>query len=317
MSSYPPGQDYTKAGLVSVLSAFIIWGISDVSMGYVGRGQITLSIVSIAGFIFLAVINMIKKERLTVQDFFKSFPIGLQKTIVWAGLYIAYQYSNPAIVVTILSFSLVISIVLYSPLLGEKVSAKIVYVSLVGVVGLILTSVPSLGSFHISIGVLIALLLLPIFSASAFLIRNTLKHVPSQTVATYYFLWSGIITLPVAIMSRPSSAYSKSDVVAIAAIIVTGCVGHLFYNFSQKATSLQFNSVASALHVPSTALFAWIILRDTLAIHQLVGMAIALCAVVFVALTANQQEDQELEKSPQLEPEGSRVRPLVQSLDYE
>lgn len=290
-------REYTYTGLATILLANIVWGISDISISYIGRGQLVTCLLGFTGFIFLVLINLIRKDRFHFRDFVYAFPIGLQRSIIWGGLFYAYQEDNPAIATTIYSFSLVVAIVIFGPLLGEKITLRVVCISLVGVAGVILNANESFTSLELSRGSIISLCMLPLGAAGTYLLRDLQKKVPAETAATYYFLWVGILMLPIAALTHPRFEFTHLEIWVIIAMTISGAGGHFLYSISQKGTTFQFNAIASAIHSPSTALCALIFLGATLAPHQIVGMIIVVAVVAYVSITANRKVEQELDES--------------------
>ena len=291
------GKEYALSGLITVVVANIIWGISDICIKIIGRGQLVTCILGFTGFIFLAAVSYATKNPLSLKEFLRAFPIGLQRAVIWAGLFIAYQQDNPAISTTIYSFSLVVAIVLFGPLLGEKVTARILLISLVGVIGVVLTANESFSRLHLSSGSIIVLALLPVGAAGTYLLRNLQKTVPAETAPTYYFLWVGILMLPIALLSHPRYEFTHHEIFVIVIMAITGAGGHLLYSLSQKGTTFQFNAIAGTVHSPSTAICAFLFLGSTLKWHQVVGMVIVIAVVAYISIAVKKPEVQELDEN--------------------
>ncbi len=291
------GRDYALSGLIAVFAANIIWGISDVCIKIIGRGQLVTCILGFTGFIFLLLIALIRRDTISFKEFLYAFPLGFQRSIIWAGIFIAYQQDNPAIATTIYSFSLVVAIVFFGPLLGEKITARILIITLVGVLGVVLTASESLTNLKFSSGSIIVLLLLPLGAAGTFMLRKLQQNVPAETAPLYYFLWVGILMLPIALLSHPEFGFTRHDYFVIVVMAITGAGGHYLYSISQKSTTFQFNSIAGTLHSPSTAICAYLFIGSTLVWSQMVGMAIVIVVVAYISISTKKPDVQILEEN--------------------
>lgn len=291
------GKDYAISGLVAIISANLIWGISDVAISYLERGLLTVALCGLGGFVVLIIIQLIKGTPLSFRDFLHAFPIGLQRSVIWAGLFIAFEKDNPAIATTIFSFSLVVAVVVFGPLVGEKITVRIVVISLVGVLGVVLTSNESFMELKFSTASWIVLAMLPISAAGTYLLRDLQKRVPAESSATYYFLWVGIIMTPISLFMSPRFEFRNLEFAAMIAMFITGALGHYLYSISQKNTTFQFNAVASSIHSPATAICAWLFLDSKLAFHQWVGMVIVIGVVAYISISAKSKEIQELDET--------------------
>ncbi len=290
-------KEFTFAGMAAVVSSNIGWGLTDIFIKIIGRGQVSVWIYALTGSIFLLGLMVASKEKLRWKDFVKSFPIGLQRAIVWSALFIAFQEDNPAIGITVLSFSLVVSIVVFGPRLGEKLTPTILVLSGVGVIGLILTSVQSFADAQMSRGAVLALLVLPVASAGTYILRNVLEEVPHKPTALYMHVWVAILFSFIIPLINPEFNFSRNEIYVIIALAVIGAGGHYLFNYSQAHTTFRFNAIASTVHTPAVAIFAWMILGDTLLFHQIIGMVIVMAVVGYLAVTTRKPEIQELDEN--------------------
>ncbi len=290
-------KEYTATGFLAVSGSHIGWGISDVCIKIIGRGQVATWVHGVTGAIFLIFVMFVLRTPLKLKDFLKSFPIGAQRALSWAAIFIAFQEDNPAIAITVLSFSLVVSIIVFGPMLGEKLNAQILLLSFVGVIGLLMTSLTDLNSFELSKGALISLIALPIASAGTYILRNVQKQVPTNTVACYMYIWIAILLTPVMFFVNPKFGFTNHEIFIIIVLTVFGAGGHIFFNYSQKRTSFRFNAIASTVHTPSTAIFTWWFLGGTLEYHQILGMVIVTGVVAYMSIVTRSKKVQELEES--------------------
>jgi|GEM_PF-5341785 len=290
-------KEYTLSGFAAVAGTNIGWGVSDICIKIIGRGQVATWIHGVTGAIFLLIVMAVLRTPLKLKDFYKSFPIGLQRALTWSAVFIAFQEDNPAIAITILSFSLVVSIIVFGPMLGEKLTPQILMLSFVGVIGLVMTSLNSFDSFSLSKGALISLIALPVASAGTYILRNVQKEVPSRTAACYMYVWIAILLTPVMFFINPRFEFTNHEIFVIGVLTVLGAGGHLFFNYSQKKTSFRFNAIASTIHTPATAIFAWWFIGGTLQPHQILGMVVVTGVVAYMSIATRSKKVQELEEN--------------------
>lgn len=290
-------QEFTLAGLLAVGGANIGWGLADVCISIIGRGQVITWIHGIMGAIFLGFYVFFTKEKFVCKDFKASFPIGLQRTVVWSALFIAFQDDNPSIGITVISFSLVVSIVVFGPRLGEKLTPRILILAFIGTIGLILTSVESFTNFTLSRGAVLSLLVLPIAASGTYVLRNVQKKVPVETTPMYMYMWIAILASISIPFFDPKFSFTNHEILVLLVLMVFGAGGHIFFNYSQQHTSFRFNAIASTIHNPSTAIFAWWLVSDTLHLHQIVGMIIVTVVVAYMSVSTRRKAVQELEEN--------------------
>ena len=290
-------SEYTKSGFLAVSSANVGWGIADVCISIIGRGQVVTWAHGITGAVFLALVMLGLREKLVWKDFVRSFPIGLQRTIVWSAVFVAFQEDNPAIAITVLSFSLVLSIIVFGPRLGEKLTPQILILSMIGFVGLVMTSLESFDSFNLSRGAVLSLLVLPIASAGTYILRNVQKSVPAKTTACYMYIWIGLLMSPSMLFVNPKFEFTNHEILVLTILAVLGAGGHLLFNYSQPRTSFRFNAIASTIHTPATAFFAWWFIGGTLNLHQLLGMLVVTVVVAYMSIATRSKKAQELEEN--------------------
>lgn len=248
-------------------------------------------------FIFVAI-----RQKVSFKDFLHTFPIGLQRSIVWGGLFYAFQEDNPAIGITIMSFSLIVSIVVFGPLLGEKVTPKILLLAGLGVVGVVLTSNESLTQFEFSASAWICIALLPVSAAGTYILRRVLNTVPERASATYMYSWIGILYTPVMFFVNPEFGFTNHEIFVLIVLMVFGAGGHFLFSMSQSRTSYRFNAIASTVHIPATAIFTWWFIGGTLQPHQILGMVIVISVVTYLSIARHEKQDGESGESLVLEP---------------
>lgn len=284
--------EYTRAGLVAVMIPNVGWGLSDVCIAIIGRGQVVTWVHGVTGAFFAIGVLVAMRNKLNFRKFLRAFPIGLQRAIVWGALFYAFQEDNPAIGITILSFSLIVSIVVFGPLLGEKVSPQILAIAFVGVVGVILTANTSLTGVEFSKSAIIAIAMLPLAASGTYVLRHVLKSVNPQESTTYMYLWIAILYTPVMFFIDPVFEFTNYEIFIIAVLTIAGTGGHFLFSYSQKYTTFRFNAIASTLHVPATALFSWWLIDATLLPHQIVGMVIVIGVVAYMSIATHPKDDQ-------------------------
>ncbi|MFN8015268.1 MAG: DMT family transporter [Acidimicrobiia bacterium] len=300
MTAEKTTREYTYAGLAAVLSANIGWGFADNLISLLNRGNLVVWLHSTTGAIFLLVVTLGLKQKLVWKDFLHTFPIGLQRSIVWIALFLAFQEDNPAIGITVLSFAGVIVILVFGPKLGEKITPKILVLSLIGVIGLLATSLKDLNQFEFTRGSLLALMVLPVSAAGTYILRNVQKKVPTKTAPFYMYMWIAILTTPLLSIIDVRLGFTTKDTIVLILLAIIGAGGHLLFTYSQNHTSFRFNTIASTIHNPMTAIGAWLLLDKVLKVHQIIGMAIVSCVVAYMTLSTRKKAALELQEN--LEP---------------
>ena len=273
------------------------WGIADVCIAYIGRGQVVTWIHCTTAALFLFSLMPILKQNFSLKAFWNSFPYGLLRALSWGLLFYAFQADNPTVAITISSFSIVLTVAVFGPLMGEKLTARVVLLALVGVVGLILTSNQSLNEFSFSKGVVAAFIALPIASSGTYVLRHVQKKVPSDMTGLYMYTWVAILFTPVMFFISPRFEFTNFDIFVIIVLMVTGAGGHLLFGISQEHTTLRANAILGIIHIPMTAIMSWIFLSKGLHIHQMVGMAIVITVVTYFSITSHQRDVEEVLES--------------------
>lgn len=296
-TSAPSAKEFTPGGLFAVTGSNIGWGIADVCIKIIGRGQVVTWVHGIMGAFFLTTYVLFTRQKLVWKHFLASFPIGLQRAVVWSALFIAFQDDNPSIGITVLSFSLVVSIIVFGPRLGEKLTAQILILAFIGSIGLVLTSVESFTDFTMSRGAILSIIVLPVASSGTYILRKVQKTVPAKTAPAYMYIWIAILTSVSIPFFKPEFGFTNHEVFVLIVLMVFGAGGHLFFNYSQEHTSFRFNAIASTIHTPATALFALWFIGDTLNFHQVVGMIVVTVVVAYMSIATKKPEVQELEES--------------------
>lgn len=285
-------REYTYAGLAGVLVTNPLWGLADVCVAIIGRGQVVTWVHSATAGIFLCFLVVLAGTKLSFRDFLNAFPIGLQRAIVWAALFYAFQTDNPAIGITIMSFSTVVSIVVFGPMLGEKLNPKILAMSSIAVVGVLLTSLQEFGGFAFSSAAIACICVLPISSAGTYVLRNVQKKVPANASGCYMFLWVAVLYTPLMPFIHPRFEFTNHEILILIILMVAGGLGHFIFGISQNHTTFRFNAIATTLHTPMTALFSWWFISKTLHLHQIIGMIIVISVVAYLSIVTHPKEEE-------------------------
>lgn len=297
----PSNKEFTKKGFLLITIPNIGWGIADVCIAYIGRGQVVTWVHSFTAALFLISLTFVLKQKINIKDFLNAFPYGVQRAILWGVLFYAFQEDNPTIAITVLSFAIVLTVVIFGPLMGEKVTLKIVSIALIGVVGLVLTSNQNLTEFSFSKGAVLALIMLPLSSAGTYILRHVQKKVPSNMTGLYMYTWIALIYTPVMFFVNPRFEFTSFDIFVIIVLMITGAGGHLLFGISQDHTTLRANAILSIIHIPVTAIASWIFLSRELKLHQMLGIVIVVSVVTYFSISSHSKEVEEALESQQPE----------------
>ena len=255
----------------------------DTIIAQLSLGEFTVWVHGVTGAIFLFTIMVIQKQKFVFKEFLNTFYLGIQRSIVWAALFIAFQEDNPTIAITIASFSSVISILVFSRFFHEKITPRVLTLAMFGIVGCLFISLKNLDNFTFSRGAILALMILPLASTGPYLVRKTQVKVPVKKSAMYMYLWVAILLSFTYPFFPKNILIGTHEIVLIAILTITGAGGHILYNYAQVHTSYILSILVSNIHTVSTAIFAYIILGRTLNIHQIIGVIITLSVVGFVS----------------------------------
>ena len=250
----------TLKGFTFLLVANTGWGISDVFIAYLSRGQFTTWFHGVTGAIFLYIVFLFTKEKFSFYEFRKTFWIGLQRSIVWTVLFFAFQEDNPAIAISILATSGIFAILAFSRFEGEKPTIEIYAYSIVAVIGVLLVSLKNLDQFSFTLSALLSIFILPISALGTTILQHVQKTVPANKSGFYMYLWIAILisfTLPFYNLSYKLT-FKEFGIFVLLAIFGAG--GHILYGISQNLTTFNMNIIASNIHVPLTAIFTFLIL---------------------------------------------------------
>ncbi len=159
-------------------------------------------------------------------------------------------------------------------------------VSLAGVALLSLTF-----PFYINPGDLIALAGGFFFGLQIVAFEKAVKHCDSYCVLTLQNLFSGLITLPVAMMTAP---LGTTDIKTAAGILYLGVVvsgisvlmqGHILKKISASKASLLF-----VLESPFCVLFARILLNEKMSVQMWLGVALVFFGIIIAEIRSKRPE---------------------------
>ena len=172
----------TLIGVSCLTVTNIFWGLTDILVAYLARGQLTTWVHSFLGAIFLLSFLYVLKIKF--------------RAVNWSVLFYAFGQANPAISIAILSFSGVFAIVFYSKFIDDKPDGVIYLLASIGVIGVILISVDDFQNITFNKGAVIALIILPISAAGTLVLRRVQIRVPANKSGLYTFIWASLLLFP-------------------------------------------------------------------------------------------------------------------------
>ncbi len=273
----------TLIGVSCLTITNIFWGLTDILVAYLARGQLTTWIHSFLGAIFLLSFLYVLKIKFNYKEFLSAFPIGFHRAVTWSVLFYAFGQANPAISIAILSFSGVFAIVFYSKFIDDKPDGVIYLLASIGVIGVILISVDDFQNITFNKGAVIALIILPISAAGTLVLRRVQIRVPANKSGLYTFIWASLLLFPTLFFVDVKFAITGREFYIFVLLAVLASLGHLLYGISQTHTSYSSNILIANIHTPFTAIFAFFILRQTLTYFQLLGIGITIIIVTSAA----------------------------------
>ena len=120
-----------------------------------------------------------------------------------------------------------------------------------------------------------------LFGAAYFIFsRQAREHLDAVPLMAGVMTWSGVVLVPLALLSGQSLAPpGGSEVVRLAAIALVPGLGHVFIAYSQSSVSLVVIGLAQLLMPVGAATLAWLFLDQDITAGQLVGILLVIAAL--------------------------------------
>ena len=125
-----------------------------------------------------------------------------------------------------------------------------------------------------------------VFASAYPLIRIGLSEIPPLTLGAVRFVLACVVMLPLAMMHHPATSWkvSRRDLVAITCLAVAQIViPNALQNIGMEYTTASVSSVLQSTTPVFTLLLSIVVLKEHLAIKDLVGMILALSGVTLLS----------------------------------
>lgn len=290
------GNRTTPAGVNNLFAISIGWGFVDALIAYIDRGNFTSWVFLLLGTLTIGVVGLIQKQKFDFKLFLHTFPLGIWTFASTFLIFTAFVKDNPSNVIAVLSFATVLSIVIFAKRFDEKVTVMIYVLTFIGVIGVLMTSLKSIDSLKLTSGSIYTLICLPISTVGTFVHRENLKRNSPTMSAFYKYLWAAILFSFIVPFINSDFTVTKKEVILLILISTIAPLGHILYSYSQNQTSYIANVLISNAHTPATAFFTFIIAKQSLKIHQVIGIVITIAVVIVVTILQykNNPKDQQL-----------------------
>lgn len=290
------GNRTTPAGVNNLFAISIGWGFVDALIAYIDRGNFTSWVFLLLGTLTIGVVGLIQKQKFDFKLFLHTFPLGVWTFASTFLIFTAFVKDNPSNVIAVLSFATVLSIVIFAKRFDEKVTVMIYVLTFIGVIGVLMTSLKSIDSLKLTSGSIYTLICLPISTVGTFVHRENLKRNSPTMSAFYKYLWAAILFSFIVPFINADFTVTTKEVILLIMISTIAPLGHILYSYSQNQTSYIANVLISNAHTPATAFFTFIIAKQSLKIHQVIGIVITIAVVIVVTILQykNNPKDQKL-----------------------
>lgn len=290
------GNRTTPAGVNNLFAISIGWGFVDALIAYIDRGNFTSWVFLLLGTLTIGVVGLIQKQKFDFKLFLHTFPLGIWTFASTFLIFTAFVKDNPSNVIAVLSFATVLSIVIFAKRFDEKVTVMIYVLTFIGVIGVLMASLKSIDSLKLTSGSIYTLICLPISTVGTFVHRENLKKNTPTMSAFYKYLWAAILFSFIVPFINSDFTVTTKEVILLILISTIAPLGHILYSYSQNQTSYIANVLISNAHTPATAFFTFIIAKQSLKIHQVIGIVITIAVVIVVTILQykNNPKDQQL-----------------------
>jgi drug/metabolite transporter (DMT)-like permease len=278
-------------GSVSLgLSAAIVWGAADFTGGMATKRTSVYGVVigaELVGLVLLTPLAIIAAEPLPlVSDLFIA---GLAGLCGGFGLTLLYRALAGGLMSIAAPVSAVVGAAL--PVLVGAVFEGFPKPTAIAGIGLALLAILLISSTkRLEKGTSISLshLILPVTSGILFGLFFILINRASQTAILWPIIATRIasisLLIAVALATHQSWIPNRDylPLIGLSGLLDTG--GNVFYVSAAQIGRLDIAAVLSSLYPASTVLMAWLILREQVSTIQVIGILLALCAILLIVL---------------------------------
>jgi len=267
-----------KRGILEMLGATFLWG-SVPLMGIYSHlpSGVFVFFRVFFGFPFILYFAI---KRSGIKEFFKLKPFwpvflsGIMLGVNWVFFFWALNITDVSTVVVIYYAGPIISILLASIFLKEKLTIYIIISSILAFLGVI---VSVKGGISLSKGVIISLLAAISYGFLGFFSKIATMHHRAVSVTAWQMLISIIITFPFLFLSHWQFSYQGIIIALITGIFHTALALFLWYD-ALNYIKVSIASILQYLDIAFAIIFAYLFLHQTPDIYQIMGAILIVLA---------------------------------------
>lgn len=246
----------------------------------------------ILGLAFLLIVVALSKRRFDLAAIGKNLLTLLASGAClganWVLLFEAYKHTSLA-VATVCYYLAPVFLLLCSPLLGEKLTARKLACVGAAMAGLVLVSGIITGGGAISVGVLFGIGAAALYCA-VMVLNKKLQAIGNYETTTVQLLVSALVLLPYVLLSGgldfSGFTWQSFAMLLVVGIVHTG-VAYWLYFGSVAALSAQNVAVFSYVDPVVALLCSWLVLQQPMDLWMALGAALILGSTLYSQLAAD------------------------------
>ena len=218
-------------------------------------------------------------KRAGVKEFFKLRPFwpllisGIALGVNWIFFFWALEYADVSTTVTIYYAGPIISLLLASVFLKERLNIYIIISIFLAFLGVVVSA----GGIHFSKGVIIALLAAISYGALGFFSKIATMHHRAVAVTAWQILISIIITAPFLWISEYQITIKAMIITLITGVVHTGLALFLWYD-ALNYIKVSISSILQYLDIVFAMILAFLFLGEVPKAHQIIGAFLIIVA---------------------------------------
>lgn len=275
---------------VKLLGAMSIFGTVGIFVRYIPLPSATIAFCrGVIGVVFLLLLMLLTKKKPDFAAIRKNLLLlccsGAAIGINWILLFEAYRYTTVA-TATICYYLAPLFLVLASPLLGEKLTAKKLVCIGIAMAGMVFVSGVLTGGMGGFAGILLGVGA-AIFYASVNVMNKKLSPIGAYDKTVIQLLAASLVILPYLLatggLAFPAMESVSWVLLAVVGIAHTG-IAYALYFGSIKDLSAQTVAIFSYLDPVLSILLSALILRENMDVYTVIGAVLILGSALYSEL---------------------------------
>ena len=275
---------------VKLLGAMSIFGTVGIFVRYIPLPSATIAFCrGVIGVVFLLLLMLLTKKKPDFAAIRKNLLLlccsGAAIGINWILLFEAYRYTTVA-TATICYYLAPLFLVLASPLLGEKLTAKKLVCIGIAMAGMVFVSGVLTGGMGGFAGILLGVSA-AIFYASVNVMNKKLSPIGAYDKTVIQLLAASLVILPYLLatggLAFPAMESVSWVLLAVVGIAHTG-IAYALYFGSIKDLSAQTVAIFSYLDPVLSILLSALILRENMDVYTVIGAVLILGSALYSEL---------------------------------